>query len=503
MSARLSELVEAGVEGRLEGADVVVHGVRRDSREVEPGDLFVALAGEHKDGLAFVADALRRGAVAVMAEAPLALDVPVWVTPDASRGLALAAERVYGGPLAKLVGVGVTGTNGKTTCVYLLEAILAGLGQRPAVVGTGYLRAPGIDRASPFTTPYGDELARFGRDAVQAGATHLLMEVSSHGLALHRVDGARFEVAAFTNLTQDHLDFHDSMASYGEAKAKLFVEHAPKASVIHVDDAFGRSLAERARGRVLRVSLDPASDAEIKAVAHRCGREGLSAEVEVLGEALSLTSPLIGRHNLENLLVVLGVTVALGLDRRAVLEALASAEGAPGRLERVAHPRDVTVAVDYAHTPDALASVLAALRPLTPGRLVVVFGCGGDRDRQKRPLMGRVAAESADLVVLTSDNPRTEDPSAILAAIEPGARGAGMSALTPEALAAAPRGYAVVADRAEAIRLAIGAAREGDTVLLAGKGHEDYQIVGTEKRPFDDRVEARAAIAEAEAAWRR
>jgi UDP-N-acetylmuramoyl-L-alanyl-D-glutamate--2,6-diaminopimelate ligase len=502
MTIHLRALGEAGIEGRLEGDDVMIHGVRRDSREVEPGDLFVALRGENDEGRAHAADAVRRGAVAIMAEAPLALGVPVWVTAEPARGLALAAELVYGAPLSKLVTVGITGTNGKTTCVHLLEALLTHAGKTCAVVGTGTLRAPGIDRASPFTTPFGDALARFGRDALEASATHLLMEVSSHGLALHRVDAVRFEVAAFTNLTQDHLDFHESMEAYGEAKQKLFVDHAPKASVINIDDRFGRRLAERAHGRVLRVSTDTASDAEIRALSYTGGREGLRAELDVLGQRRSLASPLIGRHNLENLLVVLGSAIALGVDVEVALEALAETQGASGRLERVAHPRDVTVVVDYAHTPDALERVLSALRPLTPGRLFVVFGCGGDRDRTKRAPMGRAAAAGADLVVLTSDNPRTEDPEAIIEAIEGAVRDAGSAALDAPALRTAPRGYFVVADRREAIRLAIGAAEEGDTVLLAGKGHEDYQIIGDERRPFDDRVEARAAIAEAEGAWR-
>lgn len=502
MSATLSEIVAAGVTGRILGSDARVDGVRRDSREVEPGDLFVALPGERTDGTEHIADAVRRGATAVMTSREIEAAVPVFVADDVARGLGLAAETVYGRPLERLAGVGVTGTNGKTTCVHLLESVLMASGGAPAVVGTGYLRAPGIDRRTAFTTPYGDELSRFARDAVSVGATHLVMEVSSHGLSLHRVDAVRFEVAAFTNLTQDHLDFHASMDEYGEAKARLFLEHAPKTSVLNVDDEFGRALAARAKGRVVRVSAWPTAEAEIRALSHRSTRSGIEAHVEAFGERFELRSPLIGLHNLENLLVVLGVALALELDRGAVLAALAAAKGAPGRLERVEHPGDVTVLVDYAHTPDALARVLAALRPITPGRLVVVFGCGGDRDRKKRPVMGRAAAEGADICIVTSDNPRTEDPAAILDGIVPGVREAGLPVLAPEETGASARGYVVVEDRAEAIALAIASARDGDTVLLAGKGHEDYQIIGTEKRPFDDRDEARKAIAAQGGTWR-
>ncbi len=504
MSAMLSMLAGAGIGGRLVGEDVRVHGVRRDSREVEPGDLFAALAGTRSDGTEFVPDAVARGAVAVMA--PRAIDgagVPVFVVDDVGRALGLASEVIYGKPLSRLTGVGVTGTNGKTTCVHLLESVLAAAGSGPAVVGTGYLRAPGIDARTSFTTPFGDDLSRFARDAVAAGATHLVMEVSSHGLALHRVDAVRFEVAAFTNLTQDHLDFHTSMDEYGEAKARLFVDHAPSHSVLNVDDPFGRALAARATGNVVRVSARGDAEAEVRAVTSASTRAGIEAEVEAHGRRFVLRSPLIGQHNLENLLVVVGCAIALGVDEASMLGALAIAKGAPGRLERVAHPGDVTILVDYAHTPDALSRVLAALRPITPGRLVALFGCGGDRDRAKRPRMGRAAAEAADVCIVTSDNPRTESPRAILDAIVPGVAGAGLPAIAAGELATAARGYVVVEDRAEAIALAMASARDGDTVLLAGKGHEDYQIVGTEKRPFDDRLEARKAILQVEASWRR
>ncbi|MFO0692626.1 MAG: UDP-N-acetylmuramoyl-L-alanyl-D-glutamate--2,6-diaminopimelate ligase [Polyangiales bacterium] len=491
----LSELVARGVPARIAGdASTVVSGVTRDSRTVKPGDLFAALPGAKADGLTFVAEAKERGAVAVLAARAFDGGLPTLLADDPGLALSIAAERLYGDPTASLAVVGITGTNGKTTSTRLVESILKGTGARPAILGTGYFRAPGIDEATAFTTPFGDDLSRCARRAVEAGATHLVMEVSSHGLDQHRVDAVRFAVAGFTNLTQDHLDYHGTMEAYGAAKARLFTELAPATSVLNVDDAFGQALASRARGRVIRCSKRPDADAEIRVLAWTMDREGIRATVETPAGRAELESPLVGTHNLENLLVALGVAVGLGLPLDGVVHALRTARGAEGRLERVEDPRGVAVLVDYAHTPDALARVLAALRPLTKGRLFVVFGCGGDRDRTKRPKMGRAAAEAADVLVITSDNPRTEVPSAILAEIEPGVREGSCPMVAEGELGEAKRGYVVVEDRARAIELALLAAREGDTVLLAGKGHEDYQIVGTVKRPFDDRVEARKVI---------
>jgi UDP-N-acetylmuramoyl-L-alanyl-D-glutamate--2,6-diaminopimelate ligase len=332
-------------------------------------------------------------------------------------------------------------------------------------------------------------VARFAREVLDLGATHLVMEVSSHALAQHRVDAVRFRVAAFTNLTQDHLDYHGTMEAYAAAKARLFLELGPGASVVCVDGAHGAALAARlAQPTLLRVSARPGGRADVRARAIAQDARGLVVEAETPAGAATLRSPLVGGHNVENLLVALGCLLALDVPLADAARGLSGAAGAPGRLERVPDAGGATVLVDYAHTPDALARALEAVRPITPGRTIVVFGCGGDRDRAKRPLMGRAAAEGADLVVVTSDNPRTEEPAAIVAEIVPGvAAAAGMAPLAPAALATATRGYVVEVDRAAAIGLALGAARAGDTVLIAGKGHEDYQIVGTERRPFDDR----------------
>lgn len=494
MSASFSELVRRGLARDVRGdASVVVHGVRHDSRAVEPGDLFVAVRGRSVDGARFVADAIAKGAVAVASESELELDVPQLLVDDARLALGALAAAVYGDPTESLRVVGVTGTNGKTTTTWMVDEALRALGHSPALLGTVESRGPGMRAPAPYTTPEGDAIARFARAALDAGATHLVMEVSSHALAQHRADAVRFDVAAFTNLTQDHLDFHGTMDAYFEAKARLFLELSPRTSVVNVDDPWGERLAGQLGGGAIRVSREGASDADLRIDSWSMERDGLHARVRCRGEHVDLRSPMIGAHNLDNLLLALGCLIALDVDVVDAVRALGATRGAPGRLERVEGLEGVMVLVDYAHTPDALARALAALRPITPGRLFVVFGCGGDRDRGKRPVMGEAAAKGADVAILTSDNPRTEDPHAILAEIEPGVLGAGMARAGD--LAHASRGYDVCEDRREAIRRAITAARPGDTVLIAGKGHEDYQIRGTTKLHFSDREEAGAAIA--------
>jgi UDP-N-acetylmuramoyl-L-alanyl-D-glutamate--2,6-diaminopimelate ligase len=497
MTVTLGELAH-DVGGTLHGdATVVVSSVHHDSRVVDAGALFVAVPGGTVDGARFAEGAVGRGAVAVVAERRLDLDVPQLVVDDARRALALVSELVYRRPTRELAVVGITGTNGKTTTAYMVEGALTKLGAAPAMMGTVAWRGPGFSEPAIHTTPEADDAARFARRAVDTGATHLVMEVSSHALAMHRVDGVTFEVAAFTNLTQDHLDYHGDFHAYGEAKARLFVELAPRAAVVNIDDDFGARLATRLRGSrvLLRCSTHAAATAELRVTRRAIDRHGIRATVSTPEGEVALESPLVGAHNLENLLVALGIGMALGHPPGDVSQALKTAAGAPGRLERVDDPRDVAVFVDYAHTPDALTRALAALRPTTPGRLLVVFGCGGDRDRGKRPLMGAAAARGADLCIVTSDNPRTEDPRAIIDAIVPGVAGGGKAEVGVDALPKAPSGWVAVVDRALAIATAVQAARAGDTLLIAGKGHEDYQIVGTEKRGFDDRVVAREAIA--------
>jgi UDP-N-acetylmuramoyl-L-alanyl-D-glutamate--2,6-diaminopimelate ligase len=485
MSLAVAELVERGIATGLRGdGTTVVRDVQHDSRRVATGDLFVAIPGEKLDGARFVADAIARGATAVAAQTDLDVVVPSVRVPDARRALSLAAHAVHGDPTATLGCVGVTGTNGKTTTTWILDEALRAIGRQPALMGTVETRGPGFREASAFTTPEGDEIARFARRVLDAGATHLVMEVSSHALALFRADGIHFEVAAFTNLTQDHLDFHGTMDAYFDAKARLFTELRPKHAVINVDDPAGEQLAariDRSVTRVLTVGRTNAR-AELRVAEWSMSRAGTRF---VLAQAdrpnIVVTSPMVGPHNVDNLLLAAGILRVLGASAEDIEGALSKVRGAPGRLERVEDPRDVAVFVDYAHTPDALAKALEALRPVTPGKLFVVFGCGGDRDRTKRPLMGEAAASRADVCVVTSDNPRTEDPRSIVDMILPGV--------------ASAKQTIVEVDRRAAIGLALARATSGDTVLIAGKGHEDYQILGTTKIHFDDREEARAAIA--------
>lgn len=464
---------------------VVLSGVRQDSRRVLPGELFCAREGRTARGSAFVADALSRGAAAVLAKRgsltePLA--VPLIEVEDPASAIGFVAEVVYGRPSQALPVVGITGTNGKTTTSSVLEQALRALSHRPARLGTLGFSFGADQREGALTTPEADDISRLCAEVRDAGGTELVMEVSSIALASARVDALRFAVAAFTNLSQDHLDFHASMAEYAAAKARLFDALAPGVSVLNVDDAFGAELAARARGQV--ITTGRAVSASVRPLATSLDASGIRARVATPGRVVELESGLLGEHNLENLLTALGVLLALEIDAEAAAKALSGAVGAPGRLERCDTPDDdVRVLVDYAHTDDALENVLRALRPVTQGELVCVFGCGGDRDPTKRPRMGAAVARGASRAIITSDNPRSEDPQSIARAIVPG-------------FAGSPTPYVLELDRRAAIQRAILGAAPGDTVLVAGKGHEPYQIVGAEKLPFDDREVSRAALAQ-------
>jgi UDP-N-acetylmuramoyl-L-alanyl-D-glutamate--2,6-diaminopimelate ligase len=470
---------------------VRVRGVRHDSREVLGGELFVARRGQNADGAMFVDDAVARGASAVLGVRghidPLRAHVPVVLVDDAASALAYAASAVYGQPSFSLEVVGITGTNGKTTTAHLTRTAIDGALGRPScgVIGTvghsfGEWAAP-----AAHTTPEADEVARAMAAMRDLGATYVAMEVSSHALALDRVRATRFRVAALTNLTQDHLDFHGSMSAYAEAKGRLFTELGPGSAVLDVDDAFGRELATRVRGPLVRVTAKTgtsASDAEIAPREMRLDARGIQGVVRTPTGDVRLAVRLVGAHNLENLLVALGIAHALELDLGRAADALSRAAGPPGRLERCdSEGDDVLVLVDYAHTPDALERVLQAVRRVTSGRVFCVFGCGGDRDPTKRAPMGRAVARGADVAVLTNDNPRTEDPALIAAAAAEGLRAEGREPI-------------VELDRRVAIDLAVGSASAGDAIVIAGKGHEDYQVIGLTKHPFDDRVEARRAL---------
>jgi len=483
--------------------DPVIRGICYDSRAVAPGDLFFAVRGELSDGHDYLAQALERGAAAlVVEEVSPELDLhgrPAVVVEDSRRALAPIACCFYGEPARELTLVGVTGTNGKTSVTYLVESILARADHRVGLIGTVEIRYPGERLRSLNTTPESLDLQRALRAMRTQGVETVAMEVSSHGLKLGRVAGCRFAVAAFTNLSQDHLDFHETMDAYLEAKTQLFRTHlAPGGSaVVNADDPAAPAFVQAAReagAGVIRVSRKADARADVTLEHADVRMDGSQVRLRLGDAEFDAELPLIGDFNVENLLVAAGIAVALD----APLEAIAAGAGAcpqvPGRVERISGPGEhhPTVLVDYAHTPDALDKLLGTLQPLTAGRLVSVFGCGGDRDRGKRPLMAEAAARWSDRIVATSDNPRTEDPERILADVEDGLRG--RTRVSLEKLDATDGAYAIVVDRREAIRAAIAQARSEDTVVIAGKGHEDYQIVGHERLPFSDTDEARRAL---------
>lgn len=491
---------EVAIEG---DGGALVRGVHHDSRRVGEGDLFVVRQGARHDGRAFVASAVERGASAVLAESGVELPptgVPVLRVADAADALAYAAAAVYGHPAFSLDVVGVTGTNGKTTTTHLVHAAIDGAVGAPStgIVGTIGHGFGGETIEAAHTTPEADELARVLHAMRGRGASYVAMEVSSIALVLRRVAAVRFRVAAFTNLTQDHLDFHGSMEAYAAAKMELFTKMGPGLAVVNVDDPFGATIAEAATCEVVRVRVRPHEDADVAPLEVRSDSAGTRIVARVKGAPpVEIATRLVGAHNVENVLVALGIVSALELDVERAAAALGEAASAPGRLERCDGPGDdVVVLVDYAHTEDALGRALDAVRSASEGgRVVCVFGCGGDRDPSKRGPMGEAVAARADVAIITSDNPRTEDPAEIARPIEDAVRAGGLARVGAADVAAGARGYLVELDRRRAIELAIARSRAGDVVLVAGKGHENYQIVGAERRPFDDRAEARRALA--------
>jgi UDP-N-acetylmuramoyl-L-alanyl-D-glutamate--2,6-diaminopimelate ligase len=491
------------VGGSIDG--VTVTEVRDDSRQVGPGDLFVAVPGAAADGRRFVGDAAARGATVLVTEAPAPPFAGLVITvPSARRALARIAANRFGAARAMTL-LAVTGTNGKTTTTYLVEAMLRAAGRAPGVIGTVTNRAPGLAggsgaRAATLTTPGALALQALLAEMRGGGATDVVLEATSIALEQSRLDGCAFRVAGMTNVTQDHLDYHGTMEAYFDAKAILFerlIDRARGVAVTFVDQDEGLRMRQRARAATLGVARAPgvgAAGADVVVERAELDGSGLRADMATPAGRLEIASPLVGEYNLSNVALAVGMAVARELPLDAIAAGAAALGGVPGRLERVGNSRGVLCLVDYAHTPDALERALAAVRPLARGRVIVVFGCGGDRDRGKRPLMGEVAARDADLAVVTSDNPRTEEPGSIIDMIVAGVRRVGTPELAAGALAGARRGYHREADRRAAIRIAAAAAAPGDVLLIAGKGHEDYQILGTTKIHLDDREEAAAAL---------
>ncbi len=475
-----------------ESAGRQVTGIYCRSDQVKPGGLFVAIEGFAADGHDYAPDAVARGALAVVCRKALELEVPTIRVSNPRQALAELAACFYGHPSRAMTLIAITGTNGKTTTSFLTEAILKAAGHQVGVIGTINYRFSGRSWDNPVTTPESVDLQQILARMQQAGVTHVVMEVSSHGLDLYRVHGCDIDLAAFTNLSQDHLDYHKTMEAYWESKRRLFTEYLAPGSgktgpraVINIDDSHGRGLARSLAVSKLTFSLqDPAAQVWVKDA--RLDASGIRAEILCPAGIIEVVSALVGTHNLENLACAVAIGCALGLDRQQIISGIRNLKAVPGRLEPVENRHRRQVFVDYAHSPDALANALTALRNLGAERLICVFGCGGDRDADKRPKMGRIAAEGADLVVVTSDNPRSEDPLAIIEQILAG---------IPTATGSPDRArWMVEPDRRKAIQLAISMSNPGDTILIAGKGHETYQIIGKTKVAFDDRTEAAKAL---------
>ncbi len=462
-------------------------GIAYDSRKVARGDLFVALKGLRADGGTFVQQAIERGAAAIVSERPAPADLTApWVqVSDARLSLAILAAAFYGHPSRDMQVVGITGTNGKTTTAYLIASIFDAAGLRSGILGTVGYRIGHEVRDATHTTPEAPEVQGLLREMADRGCRACAMEVSSHALALRRVDGTSFAAGVFTNLTRDHLDFHADMESYFQAKRRLFeMLPAEAPALVNLDDPRGAAFAAAAARPVTYAVNRPA---DITPGPLSFSLEGLTFDVRTPRGTLHARSSLVGRPNVYNILAAVSVGTALGLSFDAIERGVTALDGVPGRFQVVSTGHDeVTVVVDYAHTDDALRNLLETARPLSRGRLITVFGCGGDRDRTKRPLMGAVASRLSDVIFITSDNPRSEDPYRIIEEIQRG--------ITPDTTRVTAQDVVAMVDRRAAIARAIEVAKPGDLVLVAGKGHEKYQVIGSQVMPFDDVAVAREAL---------
>jgi UDP-N-acetylmuramoyl-L-alanyl-D-glutamate--2,6-diaminopimelate ligase len=460
----------------VQRAPVEISDLAYDTRAVGPGALFFCVPGDRHDGHAFARDAVERGAAALVVERVLELDVPQLVVADARRAMPRVAVVFFGDPTRELEIAGVTGTNGKTTTAFLLHSILEAAGRRPGLLGTVESLIGGERRPAIRTTPEAIDLQRAFRAMLDAGGRSCALEATSHGSELGRLDGVRFGALAFTNLGQDHLDFHGTFERYFDAKRRLFVEGERPPAAVNVGDEYGRRLAADLRmlGHQRLLTFGPADDADIRPEQLELDASG----ARLRAGGIELRTRLRGRFNVENVLAAVAVARLLGISNDAIAAGVEALDGVPGRFEAVDAGQSFAVVVDYSHKPDALENVLRTARELARNRVICVFGCGGDRDRGKRPLMGRIAGEFADVAIVTSDNPRSEDPAAIIA----------------EVLAEAGASLEAELNRATAIERAIGMAQEGDVVVIAGKGHEQGQEFADRTVPFDDREVARDAL---------
>lgn len=500
---QLAQLINELGSTDVQGTTLVdITHISHDSKQIGQNGLFVALKGAQSDGHSFVAEAVSSGARALIVETDVTAvgDVTVIKVPDTRMALARVAARFYGYPSRQMTVIGITGTNGKTTVTFLVESILKEAGYRPGVIGTIDYRFGDVRRPAPNTTPNALVLQGIMRDMVDAGVTHLIIEVSSHALEQRRVEGLDFDVAVFTNLSAEHLDYHGSMENYARAKELLFSYYLPhsrkdkKYALINYDDHFGKTLCTVSRAQLLRYGIREGIEIRVQDLAldHR----GTSLRVMTPAGTMELRSSLIGSYNVENILAALGAALTQNIPPAVIRRGIEQVRYIPGRLEQVPNSRGLTILIDYAHTRDALAQVLDTLRALEPRRLITVFGCGGDRDASKRGPMGDEATRRSDVTIITTDNPRTENPQDIIEQIEAGIDRKAVARLTRQTLSENGNNpaYAVIPDRREAIRTAVGLCRPGDILLIAGKGHEDYQIIGTTRYRFSDREEVASAV---------
>ena len=498
----ISDLAVAKVVG---DAGIEVRGLAYHSRDVQAGFLFAAIPGWREDGRKYIPEAIDRGAQVLLVNSFIEeIKITQIIVPEVREALARLAATFYDHPSLSLKVIGITGTNGKTTTSYLIESILKEAGSRPGVIGTINYRYQGQVWPAPTTTPESLDLQRVMQNMRAAGVTEVILEVSSHALDMQRVRACHFDVALFTNLTRDHLDYHRSMEDYFRAKQLLFTQYLgeskkdPRFAIVNLDDPRGAELLRVAAGRKFGYGIKKKGDVWPEEVAE--SPDGLWCRVQTPRGAYEIASSLIGQHNLYNLLAAISVGEVFQIPIPAIRKGLRELDRVPGRLELIKGEEGVRVFIDYAHTEDALARALATLRQIYPGRLLVVFGCGGDRDKGKRAKMGQVAAWGSDLAIVTSDNPRTEDPLAIISEIEEGLRvvkaqkHSAADLLKQVNLLDQKPHYVIIPDRREAIDFAIRLAQPNDVVLIAGKGHENYQIIGPERIHFDDREEAERAL---------
>jgi len=506
----LGDLLEKLGDFDLRGdASVLITSLTCDSRKVQPGSLFFALRGVSADGHLYVEQALSAGAAAAVVEDETYAPVKApWVKVTDGRSVMGHMAAIFNGdPTASTPLIGITGTNGKTTTTYLLESIMAAAGLPAAVLGTISYRFGTTVIEASHTTPESTELQTAFRQLKEAGAEAYVMEVSSHALEQKRVDGCHFDIGIFSNLTRDHLDYHGTMDDYLEAKLRLFSDllrpseiKSHRTAVINMDDQYGPLISERSACPV--ISYGTPGNCDVRPADVTLSVNGINGTLATPMGNVDFSSNLLGRFNLSNILAAAATGIAMQLPLKAISQGIRNLAAVPGRMEKVVNSRRVTCLVDYAHTGDALENVLSTIKEIATGRIITVFGCGGDRDSGKRPIMGRIAADISDLAIVTSDNPRTEEPFSILEQIRRGivhtALGGAVREYSLEELADgfADKGFILLENRREAIRLAVRLARAGDIILLAGKGHEDYQIVGRVKQHFDDREEAAAAFAE-------